>query len=335
VEEELVKIWEGVLGKKGIGVEENFFELGGHSLLAVRLMHRIEREMGKKLAITALLEAPTVAGLAEVMGRGAERSEEWSSLVAIQPEGWRPPFFCVHGIGGTVLRFYDLARHLGPDQPVYGLQAQGMSGKHPCHSRVEDMAAHYLTEIRRLQPQGPYYIAGLSFGGQVAFEIARQLSTSGEEIVFLALLDSYLPKPEPGVFERLLLAPLRDGRGQLSRKLKSLPQGVRRRWSNLRLPRALKNVRAAALRAERQYVAQAYPGRVTLFRASKRDAVYGVDQVKAWETVSLGGVEVYEIPGEHATIMLEPQIRQLAAQMRAWLEKTQSRWNACRSQAGD
>ncbi len=326
VEEKLVKIWEGVLGKRAIRVEENFFELGGHSLLAVRLMHRIEREMGKRLPITALLEAPTVERMAEVIGRGEAR-EDWSSLVAIQPEGWRPPFFCVHGIGGTVLRFYDLARHLGREQPVYGLQAQGVSGKHPCHSRVEDMAAHYLTEIRRLQPHGPYYIAGMSFGGQIAFEIARQLFICGEQTAFLALLDSYLPKLERGVFERLFQTQLRGGRFRLLRKLKSLPKGVRRRLSNLRLPRDLKNVRAAALRAERQYVAQTYPGRVTLFRARETDLAYVDEQVKGWESVSLGGVEVHEIPGDHATMMQDPQVRQLAAQIRVCLDKKQSQWS--------
>jgi amino acid adenylation domain-containing protein len=327
VEERLVKIWEEVLGKKWMGVEENFFELGGHSLLAVRVMHRIEQEMGSRLPITALLQAPTVERLAEVVRRG-EASEGWSSLVAIQPEGWRPPFFCVHGIGGTVLCFYDLARHLGPDQPVYGLQAQGLSGKHPCHTRVEDMAAHYVTEIRRLQPHGPYYIAGLSFGGEIAFEIAQQLSIQGEEIAFLALLDSYLPKREPGVFAKLFQASTREGYFQLLRKLESLPQGVQRRLSNLRLPRALKKVRAAALQAERQYVAQAYPGRVTLFRATETDLACVDDQVNAWRSVALGGVEICEIPGDHASIMLEPQIRQLAAKIRTCLDKTRSPWTS-------
>jgi amino acid adenylation domain-containing protein len=325
VEEELVKIWEGVLGKKGIGVEENFFELGGHSLLAVRLMHRIEREMGKKLAITALLEAPTVAGLAEVMGRGAERSEEWSSLVAIQPEGWRPPFFCVHGIGGTVLCFYDLARHLGPDQPVYGLQAQGMSGKHPCHSRVEDMAAHYLTEIRRLQPQGPYYVGGYSLGGSVALEMARQLRAEGEEIGIVALLDTFASRYQSKgqlLVKFLALAP-REKLYHVRRKGRLLGKSLRKTVEMARLPRVLKEVRQACSQAARQYVAQPYLGQLTLFHAEER-SLSSENPYETWKTLALGGLEVHEVPGGHGSIIDEPAVRSVAKKLKACLERTQA-----------
>jgi amino acid adenylation domain-containing protein len=327
VEEELVKIWEGVLGKKGIGVEENFFELGGHSLLAVRLMHRIEREMGKKLAITALLEAPTVAGLAEVMGRGAERSEEWSSLVAIQPEGWRPPFFCVHGIGGTVLRFYDLARHLGPDQPVYGLQAQGMSGKHPCHSRVEDMAAHYLTEIRRLQPHGPYYMGGYSLGGSVALEMARQLRAEGEEIGIVALLDTFASRYQSKgqlLVKFLALAP-REKLYHVRRKGRLLGKSLRKTVEMARLPRVLKEVRQACSQAARQYVAQPYLGQLTLFHAEER-SLSSENPYETWKTLALGGLEVHEVPGGHGSIIDEPAVRSVAKKLKACLERTQAEY---------
>ena len=169
---QLAQIWESVLDKRPIGVDEDFFELGGHSLLAVRLMHSVERTFAKKLPITTLLHAPTIEQLANLLQK-EKWSPAWSSLVLMQGSGTKPPFFCVHGIGGTVLRFRDLARRFGSDQPFYGLQAQGLDGKLPFHTRVEDMAAHYIKELQIVQSQGPYYLGGYSFGGMVALEMAQ------------------------------------------------------------------------------------------------------------------------------------------------------------------
>jgi amino acid adenylation domain-containing protein len=324
LETQLVKIWESVLGTSPIGIRQTFFELGGHSLLAVRLMHRIEREMGKKLPITALLERPTVERLAEVIGK-EEGTAEWSSLVAIQQEGWRPPFFCVHGIGGTVLRFYELARHLGPDQPVYGLQAQGVSGKHPCQSRVEDMAAHYLTEIRRLQPQGPYYLGGYSLGGSVALEMARQLREEGEEVAIVALLDTfastYRSKGELLV-KFLTLAP-REKLYHVRRKGRLLGKSIRRTVAMARLPRVLKEVRQACHQAAKQYVAQPYLGEITLFHAEEK-SLSSENPYETWKTLALGGLEVHEVPGGHGSIIDEPAVTFLAEKLKACLERAQA-----------
>jgi aspartate racemase len=323
VEEKLVKIWEGVLGKRAIRVEENFFELGGHSLLAVRLMHRIEREMGKRLPITALLEAPTVERMAEVIGR--EAREDWSSLVAIQPEGWRPPFFCVHGIGGTVLRFYDLARHLGREQPVYGLQAQGVSGKHPCHNRVEDMAAHYLTEIRRLQPHGPYYLGGYSLGGSVAMEMARRLRAEGQEIGIVALLDTFAGTYQSKgklLVKFLTLAP-REKLYHLRRKGRSLGKSIKKTVAMARLPRVLKEVRRACHQAAKQYIVQPYLGEITLFHAEER-SLSSENPYETWKTLALGGLEVHEVPGGHGSVIDEPAVTFLAEKLKACLERAQA-----------
>src|SRR5262249_11903943 len=159
---------------KRLGIHDNFFELGGHSLLALRLFTRIKAITGKELPLAILFEAPSVSKLAAVLDREGW-SPSWSSLVAIQPSGSRPPFFFVHGHGGNVVRFRDLAHHLGPDQPFFGLQAVGLDGKQPAYTRMEEIAAHYLREIRAVQPAGPYYVGGFCFGGLVAFEMAQQL----------------------------------------------------------------------------------------------------------------------------------------------------------------
>jgi amino acid adenylation domain-containing protein len=324
LETQLVKIWESVLGTSPVGIRQTFFELGGHSLLAVRLMHRIEREIGKRLPITALLEAPTVERLAEVIGK-EEASEEWSSLVAIQPEGWRPPFFLVHGVGGTVLRFYDLARHLGADQPVYGLQARGVNGKHPCHSRVQDMAAHYLTEIRHLQPQGPYYLGGYSLGGSVALEMARQLREEGEEVGVLALLDTFAGtyRSKRELFVKFLTLPGSEKLYHVRRKGRLFGKSVRKTLAMARLPRVLKEVREACSQAAKQYVAQPYVGKVTLFHA-KEKSLSSENPYETWKDLALGGLELHEVPGGHGSIVDEPAVTFLAENLKACLERAQA-----------
>src|SRR5205823_1434017 len=146
----LVEIWRKILSRSRVGIYDNFFDLGGYSLLAVRLMHRIEQTWGKRIPIVALIQTPTIESLARLL-RQEKEARNWSSLVMIQ-EGkkGKPPLFCVHGVFGEVLGFRDLARHLGPAQPVYGVQARGLDGKQPCFTRVDHMAAAYIDEIRML-----------------------------------------------------------------------------------------------------------------------------------------------------------------------------------------
>ena len=177
-----------------VSVRDNFFELGGDSLLAVRLMAQIHQEFERELPLSTLFLTPTIEGLASVLGQEAD-SPPWSPLVPIQPAGSKPPFFCIHPIFGTVFPYYQLAYCLGFDQPFYGLQPLGMDGQQPPFTRIEDMAAHYIEALRRVQPSGPYYLGGWSFGGLVAFEMAQQLLSSGHQVALLAILDTLAPVP--------------------------------------------------------------------------------------------------------------------------------------------
>ncbi len=200
LELQLTMIWEKILGVQTIGITANFFDLGGHSLTALRLFSQIHKTFGKSLPLSVLFQAPTIEQLAEIL-RQEGWTPTWSSLVPIQPGGSKPPFFCVHEVAGDVFNYRDLARHLGSDQPFYGLQAQGLHQNLPLHTRVEEMAAHYIEEIRTLQPQGPYFIGGSSFGGIVAFEMAQQFQVLGERVALLALFDTHgpgYPKYQPG-----------------------------------------------------------------------------------------------------------------------------------------
>src|SRR5262249_4422620 len=152
LERRLVKIWEDVLGIQSIDPHSNFFDLGGHSLLAAQLFERIGREIGQQLPLALLLKAPTIRQLDDVLTQGGW-VESWSSLVPIQPAGSKPPLFFVHGGGGNVLAYRLLAQHLGPDQPVWGLQAQGLDRNQAPSGSIEDMAALYLKAIRAQQPE--------------------------------------------------------------------------------------------------------------------------------------------------------------------------------------
>jgi aspartate racemase len=322
-ESRMVSLWEQVLGKRPIGVRDNFFELGGHSLLAVRLTSRIEKQFGKKLTITALIQAPTVESLVSLL---REENSSWSSLVPLQTGGSKPIFFFVHGLGGTVMRFHELARHMVPDQPFFCFQAQGMDGKLPCLDRVEDMASLYLEHLRAAQPQGPYFLGGYSFGGLVAIEMARRLMEQQEDVRALTLVDTYLPAPKGGksLLGKFLALSTEQKLAYLKKRSIRFRRGIKRRIDALSLPRPVKAVREACALAELRYRPQIFPGRVVMFRASEK-ALRGLDDPQeGWRKYAAGGIEVHEIAGDHGNILNEPQVKQLAAEMRSRLEKAQA-----------
>ncbi|MEM7593187.1 MAG: amino acid adenylation domain-containing protein, partial [Cyanobacteria bacterium P01_A01_bin.83] len=192
LESHLTEIWSQVLNVKPIGVRDNFFDLGGNSLQAVALFAQIEKQFGKKLPLVTLFQSGTVAEIAQII-RQKKWLSPWSSLVPIKPDGTKPPLFYIHGGGGNLLVYRDLAFALGTDQPVYGLQSRGLDGRYAPFNRIEDMANHYLAQIRKLQPNGPYFLAGLSSGGTTAWEIAQLLQAQGQKVALLALFDSSGP----------------------------------------------------------------------------------------------------------------------------------------------
>jgi thioesterase domain-containing protein/acyl carrier protein len=323
LESQLIRVWESSLGKHGIGVQDSFWDLGGQSFIALRMMRRIEKLFGKSLPITALFQAPTIEKLAHLLRRSGW-APAWTSLVCLQAAGSGPPFFCVHGIGGLVIGLRDLARHLGPDQPVYGFQAQGTDGKHPILISVEEMAAHYLVELRAVQPQGPYYLGGLSFGGWVAYEMAQQLWAQGEQVGLLALIDTYASKRSRGALVlSLFRLPPRDSLGiGLRRTVRYFKEaGITIQFHFL--PRSLKEVRKTLHRASDAYLPPPYPGKITLFRASEKSIRDSGESQTEWSRLAAGELEVQEITANHNNILREPQVIALARQLKACLHKSQ------------
>jgi amino acid adenylation domain-containing protein len=333
LESQLVTIWENVLGVRPIGIRHSFFELGGNSLVAVRLMQRIEQAFGKHLSIATLFQAPTIEQLAGILRQNGW-SPAWSSLVAIQSGGSKPPFFCVHGVGGNVLRFYALAQHLGSDQPFYALQAQGLNADNPCHTRAEDMAAHYVQEMRSVQPEGPYFLGGYSFGGMVALEMAQQLIAQGEEPPVVVLFDTLCTAARETSFSHKLTSfssPLlnilrisgSERRAYLSRVATAPLRAIQWGLHVAKLPRKVRKIRNACLKAARYYVPRSYPGRVILFRSS-REALGGLsDPYAGWSEYLGDGLEVREVKSNHDNILLEPQVQLVAEQLRTCLNDAQ------------
>ncbi|MFZ0297341.1 MAG: amino acid adenylation domain-containing protein [Candidatus Sulfotelmatobacter sp.] len=330
---QLVMIWENVLGVRPIGIRHSFFELGGNSLVAVRLMQRIEQAFGKHLSMATLFQAPTIEQLSGIL-RQEGWAPAWSSLVAIQTDGSKPPFFCVHGVGGNVLRFYALAQHLGSDQPFYALQAQGLNADYPCHTRAEDMAAHYVKEMRSVQPEGPYFLGGYSFGGMVALEMAQQLVAQGEEPPIVVLFDTLCAAARETPFSQKLTSfssPLLnilrtsglERRAYLSRVAKAPLRAIQWGLHVAKLPRKVRKVRNACLEAARYYAPRAYPGRVILFRSS-REPLGGVgDPYAGWSEYLADGLQICEVKSNHDNILLEPQVQLVAEQLRTCLNEAQ------------
>lgn len=348
LELQIVKIWEKVLGVGNIGVTDNFFELGGHSLLAIRLLSEIERVFGKNLALSTFIEVQTVEQLASLLVQKPESTPR-RSLVMIQPGSDKPPLFCIHAVWGNVLFYRQLAPYLRTDRPFYGLQARGLDGGIPCTS-VTSMAAHYIQEIRTVQPNGPYFLGGYSFGGVVAFEIAQQLYAQGQEIALLAVFDTPAPShsqptsdanfPSPSPISRMFFhwrnffsLKIKDRKtyvwerleyhltvGKLSIFYRFYLRFFRRSLQDLRLL----DIAAANNQARKSYVPQVYPGRLTLLRASHKAVGLEDDFELGWGAMVAGGIETYEIPGSHTDMMTEPQVRLLGEKLQLCLEKIQA-----------
>ena len=345
LEAKLTGLWGKTLGLVDkIGLHGNFFLLGGDSLQAVELLASIEKTLGFSLPQSVLIEHGTIAEMAAYI----EKKGPFSCVVPIQPKGTRPRFFCVHHLQGEVLVFRNLARHLGNDQPFYGIQAVGLDYRQKPHTRIEDMATHYLREIRKVQPAGPYYLGGYSMGGIVAYEMTQQLKAEGEQVALLALLDTYSgPRRRRVILSQYLrhhwsrLSKLRFAEmvDYLAYRLRARALvGVRRgllkgKWllfnlGNKRIPKVEGLLSVAETHA---MATQAYR-----MRPCDCDAVLFTGELgtwddrgmhEGWKEFILGDLEIRPIRGAHDDIVDEPHVRVLAAELSDCLERRY----ACRS----
>jgi amino acid adenylation domain-containing protein len=348
----LAEIWSNVLGVRSVGIRDDFFELGGNSLSAARLAIQVESTLGKKMSPARLLEAPTIERLELVLDE-EEQPTQLTSLIPIQPGGSEPPLFCMHAGAGTILFYHDLARELGSDQPVYALQAQGLYGMLPPESTVEEMAAHYIREMRTVQPEGPYALAGFCFGAILAFEVAQQLRAQEQEIRLLASFDGpaphydYSADPSESIprsasarlsrfWSQFRALTLRQRTSFLRRKLedhwlyrtRNIQYRIGEWFRSKRRPVPATIRRVYFLRnhweAENKYRPKVYPGGMVVLRS---EGVFH-DPKLGWEDLVAGGLEIYPVSGEvrgHRDLMTSKFIRGLMPRLKSLLRSPERR----------
>ncbi|HWJ51150.1 MAG TPA: amino acid adenylation domain-containing protein [Solirubrobacteraceae bacterium] len=317
-ERELVAIWREILGVEEIGVTDNFFALGGHSLLAVRLFAMIEDRLGARLPLASLFQSATIAELARMIDEqsGSTQKQTWASVVPMRTDGERPPFFLVDVVAGRLIGYHALVEGFPESVPLYGLHAPGVDGSRLPLSTIEGLAAHYIEEIRTVQPHGPYFFGGFCFAGVVAYEIARQLTEQGEELGMVALIDAY-PRgtraPAKSDNRRIKLEEFRDG------SLMERVAWIRERLVRLRArlyfrsgyyalnvlsrtglpaPRRPWNlVHVASSRAAKLYSPPPSSVRIDYFRPQTAPG----DEPTPWHPIARGGVVLHQVVGPDMT----------------------------------
>ncbi len=355
-ERQLVEIFQEVLNLPSVGIHDNFFSLGGHSLLAVRLMSEIQQQFQKNLPLATLFQNPTIEQLALLLGSDSG-SELWSPLVPIQQNGSLPPLFCVPGAGGNVLYFHHLAQYLGNNQPLYGLQAQGLDGETEPHKSVEEIASQHIKAIQTVQAVGPYFLAGHSFGGYVVFEMANQLQRSGMSAAYIGILDTPAPTSQANhqndfsnwdnakwicrmaeviediVGENLFLSDeiltsltWEQQLNYFKQKLEMV--GFLPAQTDIKIVRGLLQVFQTQCQIKYE-PKETYKTPITLFSArevnpeQENSSYLFQEPTWGWNQFSDGEVEIHIVPGNHVSIMSEPHVKVLAQKMQKSLEQAQ------------
>ncbi|MBG1265935.1 non-ribosomal peptide synthetase [Nostoc sp. WHI] len=358
LELKLVQIWSKILKIDKIGVQDNFFDLGGHSLLAPYLMTQIKQQIGKDIPLTVLFQNPTIEQLATIIQTESDDSLP-SCLVAIKPNGSNLPFFCVPGAGGRPFYFYHLGRYLGDDQPLYGFE-NNLYQELGEITRIEDIASHYIEAMQAVQPQGPYFLGGHSYGGNLAFEMAQQLCQKGYKVALLAIFDSSAPtyKDKQILVDSLnwehsrWLAEVSQGLEIYLEKnldvsyetLQSLTEEEQLKYvlncfkiANILPPNAetmqLINIvqayRSSSLCLVDYVPKHLYPGKVTILRANEdmtedsnnEFAEVSQDLSLGWSEFSTEPVESHFVLGNHVSIMAEPHVQVLAQRLKACIKE--------------
>jgi amino acid adenylation domain-containing protein len=341
----VARIWEEVLGVWPVDVGDDFFELGGDSLLALQLVTRLEAIATRSVLSSLLLDAPTVERQAAIL-LDSDWSPSWPTAVVLQPHGDQPGFFFVPGAGAGVLSLVTLARSLGDKQPFYGLQPPGLDGAGRLLRTIEELATHFVDAVRRVQPRGPYFLGGVSFGGMVALEMAQQMMRAGETVGSLTLLDTFGPcyprmrravSPRFHLFrllgERFPQAPDRSWRSIAAELRELWTERLRilsRRLTGRTVPWQSRHFqwRDTAMAASHRYRSRNYSGPVTLFRLKGRpsSALYHPDPMLGWGAILTRPPEVVDLdlvlpfPGAHAAMLREPWVGEVAAKLRGHLD---------------
>jgi thioesterase domain-containing protein/acyl carrier protein len=344
VERVLADAWRELLGVEQVAGSDDFFALGGHSLAAVRLFARIRKQFAVDLPLASLFQAPTLAALAALVAQagGLDQSPgvvtaaalpvslavqpAWSPLVTIcKGNADRQPLFMVHGAGGNVLNFKIISDRLGPEQPFYGLQAQGVDGRMPPLDSIHAMAAQYIEAIRSVQPVGPYRLGGYSAGGLIAFEMAQQLKQTGTQVTLLAMIDTLCPTAKGrkvSLLRKLWLMrhwslkfalewPVRRRQGKIAVANYANALGMLSRGESLPPELLDFHLYRNFIAAQGRYRPEPYDGSMVLMKAAQADTEYlQAGRSLGWNE-HIRVIRVIEIAGSHLSMMAEPGVSQL------------------------
>ena len=337
-ESQLVDIWQRVLKIDRLGIEDSFFEVGGDSLLAARMLARVHRQLGVQLPLSSLFENPTISKLSHLLGSPQE-DRRTQVLVPIRTAGSQTPLFCIHAGGGNVLAYQGMPAGVGSDRPVYALQAQGIDGGADPLNCFVAMAALYIDEIQKVQPSGPYLLAGWCTGGRIAFEMARQLQQQGDSVEKLILFDSVpvaeglpdgerlndvellasmSPQYEPAS-RRALVEPETKQMSVMLNELRS--SGLLPEEASEEQISTMMVVFRSILQAETSFRLHHYDGRIILFRAEIQPQ--GSPRDLGWSTWTSEPIEVIDTPGDHLSLFEDPRdLDQLLMRLRSVIEES-------------
>ena len=332
-------IWAGILKLDKVGRHDNFFDLGGHSLMAARAVALMNQEFGTSLPIRILFQANTVSQLAEAIGKeGAVKEEEWPSLIPIQTRGSRLPLFCVARPNVNALGYLMLSRELGSDQPVYGLQVQLEEDPDLDFSdeQYRNTASEYIRAMKTVQAHGPYNLIGQCQGAYIAYEMVQQLERSGEEVVFLGILDAWTEENTRRKWAFYIYLMLKRMRNLDGRQLKKALNRVRSKIFSRGASNLQKASQQAASRQKKTtLMAKYFPGKdfvppvcscpITVLRVKEQAWHRKKDLTHGWSDRTRSGVTVRTVPGNHTTLTRQPHVQVLAATIAARLAESGSR----------
>jgi 3-oxoacyl-(acyl-carrier-protein) synthase/thioesterase domain-containing protein/acyl carrier protein len=328
IETTLINIWREFLGTESVGIHDNFFQLGGDSLLAIEMAAYLSKQFGVSLGMQTLLAHPTIAKLSTIL---SERTPTASPLIPLRSGSTGTPLFLIHPIEGNLFCYKGLVDVLTCQNPLYGIQAVDTEIK-----SIEELASFYIGELRKVQPKGCYHLLGMSFGGIVAYEMARQLDAKGDSVALLCMID--VERPAPIHFslsndEEMLayLVELLEGKPALDKEItiEKVIQSLGLGMLSLKDQQIIFNRVKAHLWALANYQPNSYGGNILFFQASQRffrlkDICLG----SSWKELVGGRIEIQEIPGNHANILMQPQVRQLANFLDAHLQSEAGYQNA-------